>query len=79
MEARGEEVTLVTVAVQVSVTIFSSDLILIPPVSILTLGCAGGRLGLAGPFTRSLRSVLPGFQAWIGTWTLFLSLPNLSS
>ena len=40
--ARGEEVTLVTVAVQVSVTIFSSDLIFIPPVSVLTRG-AGGR------------------------------------
>ena len=43
LEVLGEEVTLVTVAVQVSVTIFSSDLIFIPPVSILTLGWAGGR------------------------------------
>ena len=64
----GEEVTLVMVAVQVSVTSFSSDLTLIPP------PVAGGTelvmCGLCGALTRFVRSVRPVFHAWIGTCTL---------
>lgn len=58
-ENLGDAVTHVTEAVQVSVTILSSDFIL------LTLTGLPGALG--GPFTSPNRSVLPVLQAVIGT------------
>ena len=62
-EKRGAEVTEVTAAVQVSVTIFSSDLTLTPT------GLPGA---LGGPLTRPYRSVRPVRQAVMGTWILLL-------
>ena len=55
---RGAEVTQVTVAVHVSVTIFNSDLTLTPT------GLPGA---LGGPLTRLYRSCLPRSQGLIGT------------
>ena len=55
---RGAEVTQVTVAVQVSVTIFNSDFTLTPT------GLPGA---LGGPLTRLYRSCLPRSQGLIGT------------
>ena len=57
-ENLGAEVTQVTVAVHVSVTIFSSDLTLTPT------GLPGA---LGGPLTRPKRSVRPVRQAVMGT------------
>ena len=51
----GEAVTLVTEAVQVSVTSFSSDLTLTAPVG----GAECGGRGLGGARTRLVRSVRP--------------------
>lgn len=62
-EYLGDAVTQVTVAVHVSVTIFSSDFIRTPPIGL------PGALG--GPFTSPKRSVLPVRQAVIGTWIRF--------
>ena len=58
---RGAEVTQVTVAVQVSVTIFSSDFTRTPT------GLPGA---LGGPLTSPYRSCLPFCQGWMGTWIL---------
>ena len=55
---RGAEVTQVTVAVHVSVTIFNSDFTLTPT------GLPGA---LGGPLTRLYRSCLPRSQGLIGT------------
>ena len=67
---RGAEVTQVTVAVQVSVTIFNSDFTLTPT------GLPGA---LGGPLTRPYRSCLPFCQGWIGTWILPLKATILAT
>jgi len=68
-ENLGDAETQVTDAVQVSVTIFNSDLTLKPTIFWL-LGALGG----GPPLTRLLRSVLPVFHAWMGTWILFFEV-----
>ena len=67
---RGAEVTQVTVAVHVSVTIFSSDLTLTPT------GLPGA---LGGPLTSPYRSCLPFCQGWMGTWILPLRATILAT
>lgn len=68
-ECLGEEVTTEVMGrTQVSVTIFSSDLILTGTPVAGGGGCCLGLEGALPAFTKSAKSVRPGRHADIGTW-----------
>lgn len=87
LDTNLDVVTVAIAAVHVSVTGLNSLLTLFPTCAILTpidlptwpiliptplTACTGLLGALGGPFTKPLKSVLPAFQAVIGTWMLDL-------